>query len=105
SFAARQRRTLDAASRRNALLQCGNPDMPTVLVVGSVAFDTIETPRGSALFVLGGAASYFSVSANFFTKVALIGVVGEDFPDHHRQFFVTKGIYTTGLVTQKCGKS
>lgn len=79
--------------------------MPSVLVVGSVAFDTIETPRGSAPLVLGGAASYFSVSANFFTKVALVGVVGEDFPDQHRQFFVNKGIDTTGLVTQQGGKT
>lgn len=79
--------------------------MPSVLVVGSVAFDTIETPRGTAPFVLGGAASYFSVSANFFTKVALVAVVGEDFPDEHRQFFKSKGIDTTGLVTQKGGKT
>jgi sugar/nucleoside kinase (ribokinase family) len=79
--------------------------MPSVLVVGSVAFDTIETPRGTAPFVLGGAASYFSVSANFFTKVALVAVVGEDFPEEHRQFFQQSGIDTTGLVTQKGGKT
>lgn len=79
--------------------------MSSVLVVGSVAFDTIETPRGTAPFVLGGAASYFSVSANFFTKVALVAVVGEDFPDEHRQFFKAQGIDTAGLVTQKGGKT
>jgi cytidine kinase len=79
--------------------------MSSVLVVGSVAFDTIETPRGSAPFVLGGAASYFSVAANFFTKVALVAVVGEDFPDEHREFFRSQNIDTKGLVTQKGGKT
>jgi sugar/nucleoside kinase (ribokinase family) len=52
-----------------------------VLVVGSVALDTVRTPFGEAAGVLGGAASYASVAASFFTPVRMVGVVGEDFPD------------------------
>jgi sugar/nucleoside kinase (ribokinase family) len=71
-----------------------------LLVVGSVAFDSIETPDGSAERVLGGSATYFAVAASLFTRPRLVGVVGEDFPDRHRQLFVRRGIDTAGLVTQ-----
>ena len=53
----------------------------SLLVVGSVAFDAIETPRGKADRVLGGAATYFSVAASYFTHVNLVGIVGEDFTE------------------------
>ena len=51
----------------------------SLLVVGSVAFDAVETPHGKVDRMLGGAATYFSVAASFFTHVNLVGVVGEDF--------------------------
>ena len=52
----------------------------SVLVVGSVAFDTVRTPFGLATEVVGGSANYFAVAASFFTDVRLVAVVGEDFP-------------------------
>ena len=51
----------------------------SILVVGSVAFDTIETPKGKQEKCLGGAATHFSLAASYFTDVRVIGVVGEDF--------------------------
>ena len=50
-----------------------------LLVVGSVAFDTVKTPFGEADEVLGGSATYFSTAASYFTEVSLVAVVGEDF--------------------------
>ncbi len=52
----------------------------SLVVVGSVALDTVETPQGRAEDVLGGAALYFALAASFFTPVRMVGVVGEDFP-------------------------
>jgi len=69
----------------------------SILVVGSLALDTIETPFGKAEKVLGGSAVYFSVAASFFTKVFLVGVVGKDFPEGHRDFLRERGIDTRGL--------
>ncbi|MGH9704259.1 MAG: sugar kinase, partial [Candidatus Acidiferrales bacterium] len=51
----------------------------SLLVVGSVAFDAVETPFGKVDRMLGGAATYFALAASFFTKVRLVGVVGDDF--------------------------
>ena len=61
----------------------------SLLVVGSIAFDSIETPNGSVDDALGGSATYFSCAASFFTPPRLVGVVGEDFPDKHRELFVS----------------
>ena len=69
----------------------------SVLVVGSVAFDTIRTPFGLATEVLGGSANYFSVAASFFTDVRLVAVVGEDFPDQHLEFLRSRGVDLRGL--------
>jgi sugar/nucleoside kinase (ribokinase family) len=77
----------------------------SVLVVGTVAIDTIETPQGSAPQVLGGSATYFAYAASFFTKVHLVGVVGEDFPDEYRKVLSDRGIDTAGLVTKPGGKT
>jgi sugar/nucleoside kinase (ribokinase family) len=71
-----------------------------LLVVGSIAFDCIETPNSSVDDVLGGSASHFSVAASFFTKPRLVGVVGDDFPDEPRRLFAARGIDAAGLVTQ-----
>jgi sugar/nucleoside kinase (ribokinase family) len=72
----------------------------SLLVVGSIAFDSIETPNGSVDDVLGGSAPFFCHAASFFTTPRLVGVVGEDFPEEHRRLFAARGIDTTGLVTQ-----
>ncbi len=72
----------------------------SLLVVGSIAFDCIETPDRSVDDVLGGSASHFSVAASFFTPPRLVGVVGDDFPDEPRRLFASRGIDTAGLVTQ-----
>ncbi len=69
----------------------------SVLVVGSVAFDSVETPFGKVEEVLGGSATYFSVSASFFTPVNLVAVVGEDFPPGHLDFLQGRGVNLDGL--------
>jgi sugar/nucleoside kinase (ribokinase family) len=75
----------------------------SVLVVGSIAFDSIETPHGTIEEALGGSASYFSYTASFFTQPRLVGVVGADFPDEHRTLFHGRNIDTAGLVTHPDG--
>lgn len=70
----------------------------SVCVVGSVAFDSIETPDGRADDVLGGASTYFSVAASFFAPVNLVGIVGTDFPEAERRFLAARGIDLDGLV-------
>jgi len=69
----------------------------SIVVVGTVAFDTVETPFGRGENVLGGSATYFSTSASFFTDVSLVAVVGEDFPDEHVRFLQGRDINTDGL--------
>jgi len=68
-----------------------------LLVVGSIAFDSVRTPFGQVEEVLGGSATYFSTSASYFTDVSLVAVVGEDFPDRHIQFLRSRNIDLTGL--------
>ncbi|MEO6801834.1 MAG: PfkB family carbohydrate kinase [Granulicella sp.] len=68
-----------------------------ILVVGSVAFDSIETPHGKVDHVLGGAATHFGLAASFFTQVRVIGVVGEDFRPQHEAVFTRRGIDTQGI--------
>ncbi len=73
----------------------------SLLVVGSVAVDTIETPSSDgARTVLGGSAVYFSAAAHRYTPVRLVGVVGEDFPAAHREFLAAMDVDTSGLVTR-----
>jgi sugar/nucleoside kinase (ribokinase family) len=69
----------------------------SLLVVGSVAFDALETPFGRSERELGGAATYFSVAASFFTPVNLVGVVGEDFTRRDEAVFKGRRIDTSGL--------
>ncbi|MGH7831794.1 MAG: sugar kinase, partial [Candidatus Binatia bacterium] len=64
----------------------------SILVVGTVAFDSIETPYGSAERVLGGSASYFALAASFFSEVQIVGVVGRDFPQDYLDIFARRGI-------------
>lgn len=69
----------------------------SLLVVGSVAFDSVKTPFGEAKEVLGGSATYFSTAASYFTEVKLVAVVGEDFPGAHLDFLQKKGVDFEGL--------
>ena len=69
----------------------------SVLVVGSVALDSVETPFGKHDDLLGGSATYFSISAGFFTDVRLVAVVGKDFPPKHIKLLEERGIDTGGL--------
>jgi len=71
--------------------------MGKLLVVGSVALDTVRTPFGEVSEVLGGSATYFATAASYFTSVDLIAVVGEDFPEEHLKFLQRRGIDLTGL--------
>jgi len=69
----------------------------SIVVVGTVAFDSIETPHGSAERVLGGSAAYFAMAARFFSQVQLVGVIGEDFPPDYLEIFSQRGVDLTGL--------
>ena len=72
----------------------------SILVVGSVAIDSVETPFGVGENVLGGSATYFSTSASFFTDVNLVGVIGDDFPQEHIDFLQSRNIDLRGLVRE-----
>lgn len=69
----------------------------SVLVVGSIALDTVKTPVEEHADLLGGSASYAAVGASFFSQVNLVGVVGSDFPKQHIEYFGTRRIDTAGL--------
>lgn len=75
----------------------------SLLVVGSVAYDAVETPFGKCDKMLGGSASHFSISASFFTNVSIVGVVGGDFAD--QQIFETRHIGTGDLERIEDGKT
>jgi sugar/nucleoside kinase (ribokinase family) len=68
-----------------------------ILVVGSVAFDNIETPHGKVDNCLGGAATHFSLAASYFTSVRVVGVVGKDFTAEHEAIFKNRGIDIQGI--------
>lgn len=76
----------------------------SLLVVGSVAFDGIESPYGKEERIIGGAATYFALSASYFTHVNLVGIVGDDFTAKDEKIFHGRKIDTTGLerATGKC---
>lgn len=69
----------------------------SILAVGSLAFDSIQTPAGKAEAVLGGSANYFSVAASFYSPVHVVGVVGEDFPKSHLEWLSERKIDVTGI--------
>ena len=69
----------------------------SLLVVGSVAFDALESPYGKVDRTLGGAATYFSVAASFFTHVSLVGIVGDDFTSKDAEIFRGRHIDVDGL--------
>jgi sugar/nucleoside kinase (ribokinase family) len=76
----------------------------SLLVVGSVAFDAIQTPYGKTDKILGGAATYFSLAASFFTQVRVVAVVGEDFTEKEENVLRARNVDTSGIVRQP-GKS
>ncbi len=69
----------------------------SILVVGSVALDSVETPFASVEEILGGAASYFSTAASLYNQVNLVAVVGSDFPREHLDFWRSRPVDLTGL--------
>jgi sugar/nucleoside kinase (ribokinase family) len=73
----------------------------SLLVVGSVAFDAIKTPHGKTDKILGGAATYFSLAASFFTDVRVVAVVGDDFTDKEEQVLRAHGVDSSGIVREK----
>lgn len=72
-----------------------------IVVVGSVALDSIKTPFGQVDEVLGGSATHFSLAASFFTQVGIVAVVGSDFPQNYVQFFEDRQIDTSGLAVKE----
>jgi len=76
----------------------------SVLVVGSVALDSVETPFGKVDDALGGSATFFSAAASYFTDVNVVAVVGEDFPHEQIEFLKQRNVNFDGLVT-KPGKT
>jgi len=76
-------------------------DKMAITIVGSVALDDVKTPFGEIHRGLGGSGSHFSVASSFFTEVNLVGVVGEDFPKEHIEFFKSRKINLEGLQIQK----
>ncbi|NTW48701.1 MAG: sugar kinase [Chlorobiales bacterium] len=78
----------------------------SLLVVGSLAFDTIETPFGRSDDTLGGSATYIALSASFFTdNTNLVGVVGSDFGEEHIRLLQSKNINTDGVQVVKTGNT
>src|SRR3989454_4905073 len=73
----------------------------SILVVGSVAFDNITTPSGRAENALGGAATYFSLAASYFTDVRVVAVVGEDFTSENENVLKKRGVDTRGIEHAK----
>src|SRR5687767_9944710 len=77
----------------------------SILVVGSVAFDALETPFGKVDRCIGGSATYFSVAASFFTPVELVAVVGDDFTEQDASVFKGRNINIEGLQRVKGARS
>ena len=73
----------------------------SILAVGSVAFDNISTPSGSADNVLGGSGTYFALAASYFTDVRVVAVVGEDFTAEHENILKKRGVDTGGIEHAK----
>ncbi len=69
----------------------------SILVVGSVALDSVKTPFGEREEVLGGSAVFFSVAASLFSEVRVVAVVGEDFPEEHLEFLQSRGVDIRGI--------
>jgi cytidine kinase len=86
------------------VVEKGFASMP-LLVVGSVALDSVETPTETRENVLGGSAVFFSYAASYFAPVRLVGVVGDDWPSEHTRLLAEQGIDTSGLEVVKGAKT
>jgi sugar/nucleoside kinase (ribokinase family) len=73
----------------------------SLVIVGSLAFDTIETPSNRKEKIIGGSCAYAALAASFFTTPNIVAVVGEDFPQEVVDFFRSRGIDTAGLEIKK----
>ncbi|HIE09296.1 MAG TPA: sugar kinase, partial [Armatimonadetes bacterium] len=74
---------------------------PDLVIVGSVAFDSIETPWGKVERVLGGSATYASLAASLFCKPAIVGVVGDDFGEAEERLLSGRGVDLSGLERRR----
>ncbi len=72
--------------------------MSSIVVIGTVAFDSIKTPLAEAPEVLGGSATFFAMAAHLFAKINLVAIVGKDFPNQYIRLFEERGINIEGLV-------
>ena len=72
----------------------------SLVIVGSVAFDTLETPHGRREKIVGGSGTYCSLAASFFTQPKIVAVVGDDFPEETIELFKSRGIDVRGLEIQ-----
>lgn len=72
--------------------------MSDILVIGSLAYDSVKTAHGKTEKALGGSANYFSLSASLFSKVAVVGVVGTDYSDADRQLLNSRGVDLSGIT-------
>ena len=77
------------------------PEDLSLVIVGSMALDSIRTPFGEHDAILGGSACYAGVSSSFLTRAGLVGVVGDDFPAEHREFLSGRGLDLAGVYTAK----
>ena len=75
--------------------------MHDILVIGSLAYDTVKTPSGKADRALGGSGNYFSVAASFFSPVKVVGVVGEDYLQSDREILRSRGVDLDGMQMAK----
>lgn len=73
----------------------------SMLVLGTVALDTVKTPFGKGKYLLGGSAAHFAMAARLFTQVNLVAIVGEDFPKKYIDFLRQKGVILTSLIKSK----
>ena len=78
---------------------------PNLVVVGTLAFDDVETPAGAREGVLGGSATYFGVASSYYTQVGAVSVVGADFPDAFREVLTSHSIDTEGVEVVADGKT
>ncbi len=73
----------------------------SIIVLGTVALDTVKTPFGRRKHMLGGSAAHFAMSARLFTNVNLVAIIGEDFPAKYIDFLQKKGVILTSLIKER----
>jgi sugar/nucleoside kinase (ribokinase family) len=88
-------------TRHSSFILTGGREDVTILVVGSVALDTVETPFARVEEALGGAASYFTTAASLYNQVNLVAVIGSDFPPEHLDFWRSRPVNLSGLQIQE----